>query len=280
MTVMSSGLATLHKILKDETRRKIILLLNEKGSLSYSDLMGSLGVVSTGTLNYHLKVLGDLVTKNEIGHYLLTEKGKLASKLLIEFPEPDYALQTKRKWWRRFWIVAILLQSAGLTVVLALYFLGSLDFLMVVQSFFGLIFGMVFLYFFYRMIRPQRNGQKDQTRTIEQVLVSGRSLQEVKEEVLSWVRDEGIKIEIERENFIRGRLGIPSGLGLTAPKYFEVTLKPVQNGVIVHTEGWISMYDVSERSFSNKILIYGNIPRRKGWKVIEHLWKRLRTMSE
>lgn len=125
MAVMSSGLATLHNILKDETRRKIILLLNEKGSLSYSDLMDSLGIASTGTLNYHLKVLGDLLAKNEIGHYLLTEKGKLASKLLIEFPEPDYALQTKRKWWRRFWTVAILLQSAGLTVVLALHFLGS-----------------------------------------------------------------------------------------------------------------------------------------------------------
>jgi len=256
---MSSGLASLHKILKDETRRKIVLLLNEKGSLSYTDLMDILGIVSTGTLNYHLKILGDLLAKNETGQYMLTEKGKLSSRLLIEFPEPDYALQTKRKWWRRFWTVAILLQAAGLAVVLALYFIGSLV--------------------FYRMIRPQRNGQKDQTRTVEDVLVSGRSLQEVREEVLSWVREEGIKIEIEREDFIRGRLGIPSGLGLTAPKYFEVTLKPVQNGVMVHTEGWISLYDVSERSFSNRILTSGNIPRRKGWKVINNLWERLRALS-
>jgi DNA-binding transcriptional ArsR family regulator len=276
---MSSGLASLHKILKDETRRKIVLLLNEKGSLSYTDLMDILGIVSTGTLNYHLKILGDLLAKNETGQYMLTEKGKLSSRLLIEFPEPDYALQTKRKWWRRFWTVAILLQAAGLAVVLALYFIGSLDFSWMVRSFFSFIFGMTFLYFFYRMIRPQRNGQKDQTRTVEDVLVSGRSLQEVREEVLSWVREEGIKIEIEREDFIRGRLGIPSGLGLTAPKYFEVTLKPVQNGVMVHTEGWISLYDVSERSFSNRILTSGNIPRRKGWKVINNLWERLRALS-
>ena len=254
-------------------------MLNEKGSLSYSDLMDSLGIVSTGTMNYHIKVLGDLVDKNEVGHYFLTEKGKLASRLLIEFPEPDYALQTKRKWWRRFWIVAILLQFAGLAVVLALYFLGSLDFSWVVRSFFGHIFGVIFLYFFYRMIRPQRNGRKDQTRTVEDILVSGRSLQEIRAEVLSWVRDEGIKIEIEREDFFRGRLGIPSGLGLTAPKYFEVTLKPVQNGVMVHTEGWISVYDVSEKSFSDRILVSGNIPRRKGWKVINNLWKRLRALS-
>lgn len=277
---MSAGLATLHKILKDETRRKIVLLLNEKGSLSYSDLMDSSEIVSTGTFNYHLKILGDLLAKNDLGHYFLTEKGKLASRLLIEFPEPDYALQTKRKWWRRFWTVAILLQFAGLTVILALYFIGSIDFSWVVRSIFGSIFGIVFLYFFYRMIRPQRNGQKDQTRTVEDILVSGRSTQEIKQELLRWVREEGIQIEIEREDFIRGRLGIPSGLGLTAPKYFEVTLKPVQNGVLVHTEGWISLYDVSEKSFSDKILVNGNIPRRKGWKVISNLWKRLQTISK
>lgn len=277
---MTSGLAALHKILKDETRSRILLLLNEKGSLSYSDLMDTLGIVSTGTLNYHLKILGDLLAKNDLGHYFLTEKGKLASRLLIEFPEPDYALQTKRKWWRRFWTVAILLQFAGLTVILVLYFIGSIDFSWVVRSIFGLIFGLVFIYFFYRMIRPQRNGQKDQTRTVKDILVSGRSLQEIRKEVLSWVREEGIKIENEREDFIRGRLGIPSGLGLTAPKYFEVTLKTVQNGVLVHTEGWISVYDVSEKSFSDKILVKGNIPRRKGWKVINNLWKRLQSISK
>jgi len=82
-------------------------------------------------------------------------------------------------------------------------------------------------------------------------------------------------IEAEHENYLRGRLGIPSGLGLTAPKYFEVTLKSDSGGVTVHTEGWISMFDVSERSFSNKILTSGNIPRRKGWKVIGNLWNRL-----
>jgi hypothetical protein len=41
---------------------------------------------------------------------------------------------------------------------------------------------------------------------------------------------------------------------LTAPKYFEVALKPDQSGVMVHTEGWISVFDVSEKSFSKSIL--------------------------
>ena len=64
---MSSGIESLHKILKDETRTKIVLLLHEKGSLSYTELMETLGFVTTGLFNYHLKVLGDLLAKNEAG---------------------------------------------------------------------------------------------------------------------------------------------------------------------------------------------------------------------
>src|SRR3972149_7649307 len=105
---MTSGIASLHKILKDETRRQILLLLNEKGSLSYTDLMDTLGIVSTGTLNYHLKVLGDLLTRNEAGQYMLTEKGKLASRILLEFLETSpNGRQSKPRWWLRYWIFVV-----------------------------------------------------------------------------------------------------------------------------------------------------------------------------
>ena len=125
---MSSGIASLHKILKDDTRRKIILLLNEKGSLSYTDLMAGIEVVSTGLLNYHLKVLDDLLSKNEKGEYMLTEKGKLASRLLVEFPEENrQRLGLKPKWWRKFWIVNGILAIAFLIIHLASYFLGYID---------------------------------------------------------------------------------------------------------------------------------------------------------
>ena len=60
---MTSTINSLHKILKDEIRRKVILTLDEKGSATYTELMESLGIVSTGTLNYHLKALGDLLEK-------------------------------------------------------------------------------------------------------------------------------------------------------------------------------------------------------------------------
>jgi hypothetical protein len=127
------------------------------------------------------------------------------------------------------------------------------------------------------MIRPQRgNVGETPPRTVENIFVAGKNLQQVKRAVHQWIAEEKISIEVERDDFVRGRLGIPSGLGLTAPKYFEVSLKPQQDGVMVHTEGWISLYDVSERSFTKSLFALGNIPRRKGWKVMEHLWTRLK----
>lgn len=279
---MNSGISSLHNVLKDKTRRQIVLLLNEKGSLTYTELMTALGVASTGTLNYHLKVLSDLVVKNDGGQYTLTERGKLASRLLEEYSEKDDVLQTKKTSWRRFMVVAALLQSAALALILSLYFLGVADAERLITGFASFVFGTIFLYFFYRMIRPPMRvqGKENPSRTVEDVIVSGRNIQEVRDQVTCWVRDEGITVEMESDVFVRGRLGIPSGLGLTAPKYFEVTLKPDQNGVMVHTEGWISLFDVSERNFSKTALSSGGIPRRKGWQVMERLWERLRAISK
>src|SRR5665647_118460 len=123
---MNTGLTSLHKILKDETRRQIILLLNEKSSLTYTELLDSLEVVSTGLLNYHLKVLGDLLSKNEEEKYVLTEKGKLASRLLSEFSE-DNNLKKKPVWWRKFWVAEAIVTPIYLAINIALYFIGYID---------------------------------------------------------------------------------------------------------------------------------------------------------
>jgi len=125
---MSSGLASLPKILKDETRRRIILLLHEKGNLSYTDLMNTLEIANTGKLNYHLKALGDLILKRDDGYYVLTERGTLASRLLLEFPEENrQQLRMKPKWWRRFWIEAAITSIIILAILLAAYFLGYIN---------------------------------------------------------------------------------------------------------------------------------------------------------
>lgn len=142
---MNSSLTSLHKILKDETRQKIILLLNEKGSLSYTDLMDTLEVVSTGLLNYHLKVLSDLLAKNEDGKYVLTEKGKLASKLLLEFPAQSN-LGKIPTWWRKFWVAHAIFDTAYVIVNLTVYFLGYIDLATLYWLTFGLLCGIGFGY--------------------------------------------------------------------------------------------------------------------------------------
>ena len=164
---MNNGLASLHRILKDETRSKIILLLQEKGSLSYTDLMSALGIANTGKLNYHLKVLDDLVSKNADGQYLLTEKGKLAMRLLTEFPEQSRKqMGLKPKWWRKFWI------AMGITTVLItitnliMYFLGYVNLTMLFQSF--LVFlAMIGILYMVQHITIEVLSEKNRSRLLK-----------------------------------------------------------------------------------------------------------------
>ena len=46
---------SLHTVLKDPTRRKILATLNDKGSISYVEMLDLLEIEHTGKLNYHLK---------------------------------------------------------------------------------------------------------------------------------------------------------------------------------------------------------------------------------
>ena len=161
---MSSGLVSLHKILKDETRRKIVLLLNEKQSLSYTELLDGTETGSTGLLNYHLKVLGDLLAKDESGQYVLTEKGKLASRLLVEFPE-DYQ-GSKKKWQKRFFIALVISQIVYLTVAVTSYFLGIVNLYRLTLSTIYFIMATIVVYFGYRMQKsiPASGSKEEKSR--------------------------------------------------------------------------------------------------------------------
>jgi len=121
-----SSESSILKILKDKTRRKIIFLLEEKGSLSYTDILDSLANVSTGLLNYHLKVLDDLIAKNEVGQYILTEKGKLSLRLLSELPEAS-GFGKWRKWEGKFWKSVLVIAVGSIIISLGAYFLGYIE---------------------------------------------------------------------------------------------------------------------------------------------------------
>lgn len=78
---------SLYKILKDSTRREILLQLNRNDQLSYMELKNLLKIKNTGRFNYHLKILGDLIEKGNDGKYQLTEKGQNAIDFLENYPE-------------------------------------------------------------------------------------------------------------------------------------------------------------------------------------------------
>jgi len=104
----SVDLSRLHGVLKDRTRASALELLGHRGSLSYSDLMRLLGIEHTGRLNYHLKVLGDLLDKDQqTGFYSLSEKGRIALALLGKFQNQT----TKRPDGIR--VMGVLLAMAG-----------------------------------------------------------------------------------------------------------------------------------------------------------------------
>ena len=71
----------IYSILSHEFRRKILYLLEKEGYVPYTELMDKLGLDQTGQLNFHLKKLGSLISKDKKS-YFLTEDGKRILKIL------------------------------------------------------------------------------------------------------------------------------------------------------------------------------------------------------
>lgn len=101
--------SSLHKILGDITRRSVLELLSEKEALSYTEIMTLLQVTNTGRLNYHLKALGGLVSKDDVGRYHLTERGQLAVNLLHTFPERVPVEKKKKSGFKIAMAIVLLL---------------------------------------------------------------------------------------------------------------------------------------------------------------------------
>jgi hypothetical protein len=87
--LMSVDFSSLNNVLKHPIRRRIVVALSERENMSYVDLMNLVEATNTGKFNYHLKILGDLIEKNQDGKYVLTEKGRLAAQFLQKFPEKE-----------------------------------------------------------------------------------------------------------------------------------------------------------------------------------------------
>ncbi len=68
--------------LKHPLRRRILLLLDEKGEVSFTDIQKAVGLEDTGLMSYHLKELELLVSQSTRGRYWLSEIGKTSVALL------------------------------------------------------------------------------------------------------------------------------------------------------------------------------------------------------
>jgi DNA-binding transcriptional ArsR family regulator len=118
--------SSLNKILSDTTRRNILELLKEKDAISYTEIMSILRVTNTGRLNYHLKALNGLISKDDQGKYHLTERGQLAVNLLQTFPKKVQAEN----------VLSIKKQSLKVVAATLLILLGA--FLIVYAVFFAI----------------------------------------------------------------------------------------------------------------------------------------------
>ena len=79
---MRDQVTNLNRILSSSIRREILELIRENGELSYVAIRQALGQMNTGQLNYHLKSLGDLVSKDTLtGKYKLSEAGNNAMSI-------------------------------------------------------------------------------------------------------------------------------------------------------------------------------------------------------
>lgn len=136
---METDWTSLHKTLRDATRRSILELLSERGTLAYTDIMTVLAITNTGRLNYHMRALNGLITKETDGRYRLTEKGQLACNMLKAFPNQTIA--PSKTALRK--VVSIVLFIVGVIMLAVIVPFGV--FLLVVSAdvtvFFVLIYG-------------------------------------------------------------------------------------------------------------------------------------------
>lgn len=105
--------------LKNPTRRQILLLLEQKGEASFTDIQNAINLTDTGLLSYHLKELGILVEQSSRGKYSLSEIGQ-TSMTLFNKVEKDKERTSKmvqkeidsyvsRYFWKSVFLTALII---------------------------------------------------------------------------------------------------------------------------------------------------------------------------
>lgn len=100
---MEDEVSRFYTILGHPLRRRLIRVIGEAGHSRFTDLKSRLNV-SVGTLYYNLDLLEGLVTQNGSKRYVLTPRGEIAYRLLVESEEKLVSLgmeaERRANWFR------------------------------------------------------------------------------------------------------------------------------------------------------------------------------------
>ncbi|MDW7985593.1 MAG: helix-turn-helix domain-containing protein [Nitrososphaerota archaeon] len=115
-------------LLRQKTRRKIILAIGDSGKVSATSLRDALKI-STGSLYYNLRQLKDFVTQDQDRNYVLTEEGEKVYKILKEGgvlspeifkPKPPSKLTSiLNDIFFPIWLFSPIYQNTGLRIIVS-----------------------------------------------------------------------------------------------------------------------------------------------------------------
>lgn len=120
-------------------------------------------------------------------------------------------------------------------------------------------------------------------RTLRDIAVYGRSEHEVWDAITAWTTAHSGRVVQSSAQpggaFVKVRVGAALGPVAVwkALRFFDITLRPIQDGVLVHMEGYTKTYGMEEDFSPNAIM--GALPRREGWRILEDLSNRLAYLS-
>jgi DNA-binding transcriptional ArsR family regulator len=157
--------------LKHPIRRQILLFIDQKGEVSFTDIQNAVGITDTGLMSYHLKELESLVEQSKRGKYCLSEVGQASVELFRKTEREKERTSTLVNVEFEKWIgkIVFLVFIVGITLMFSL----SVDIYLSVQniyqpglsteqlvslfliSFFGMIFGVVLFNFYDRHYFPK-----------------------------------------------------------------------------------------------------------------------------
>lgn len=152
--------------LKHPLRRQILLLLEEKGEASFTEIQNAVGTEDTGLVSYHLKELAPLVEQSEKGKYCLSEIGRASITLFrrVEREKDKTSVAVNKAFENLVGKIFFALCIVGITFIFlmsvdiylsinALYqlnFPSEQMFTMFLVSLGGMIFGVLMFVFYDR----------------------------------------------------------------------------------------------------------------------------------